>query len=107
MVDPFAGRRELCSLLPYLLSQLLLIVVFFVRQERSDVDVPLSLVFRHRFSIVDQGYKSVPVVHSRKARNLLQNLLPSSFGASARVDAIVATTPRSAPLFEISKGYLR
>jgi hypothetical protein len=38
------------------------IVVFLVRQEGSDVDMPLSLPLICCLSIVDDGYKPVPVV---------------------------------------------
>lgn len=37
-------------------------VVFLVRQERSDVDMPLGLPFIRCLGIVDNGYKPVPVV---------------------------------------------
>jgi hypothetical protein len=37
-------------------------VVFLMRQERPDVDMPLRLPLLRRLCIVDDGYKPVPVV---------------------------------------------
>lgn len=38
------------------------IVVFLVRQEGPNVDMPLGLPFTRCLSVVDHSYKSVPVV---------------------------------------------
>ena len=56
------GLRELCSSFSVPPVPIAAVVVFLMRQERSDVDMPWCLSFLGRLSIVDDSNKPVPVV---------------------------------------------
>lgn len=60
------GLRELCSLLSVPPVPVAAIVVFLMRQERPDVDMPLRLPLVRRLRIVDDSYKPVPLVPNIK-----------------------------------------